>query len=185
MLEPRRARNPPPNHWGSVHTDKRAWSALPPPPLSPPNDPNDAKLAGMKVLQHTLATSSTWRTMEQDFALSLPRGCDTPEDWVQRVKTKTGRQDHIVKAGIVMALNPGCTCTWAANQVGRSEMHQYMVRGIALNARFHPFTRPQLKEQRDKLNNYKRSVYHTREMRAARLDAAQALLSMCGHNAWA
>ena len=169
-----RTRNPPPHSW-DAHLGSRM---PPPPPCGPPTNINEAKVAAMAVMQHTLSTTSTWRTMAQDYALSLPRTCTTPEEWVRMATLKSGRHEHIVKAGLVMALNPGCTCTWASEQVGRQDLKQYVVRGLALNVRFHPFTRPELVRVRDKLSNYKGHAKDARQIRAARLDAAVTLLSI-------
>lgn len=175
MME-RRARHPAYNNlWVTMHIEKR-WlggsTALPPP--LPPDSPNEAKMASMQVLQHTLCTSETWRSMEQTYALSLPLACATPEEWVQRTRCKA--HEHAIKAGLTMALNPGCSVAWASAQVGGKMLQQYVVRGLALNARFHPFTRLQLQAQCDKLSNYRPRT--PREMHDARLDAVDALLRL-------
>ena len=169
-----RTRNPPPHRW-EAHLES---VMTPPPPSGPPTNIKDAKMAAMEAMQETLSTTSTWRTMSQDYALSLPRTSTTPEDWVQMATLKAGRHEYIVKAGLVMALNPGCTSAWASEQVGRQNLKQYVVRGLALNVRFHPFTRPELLRARDKLSDYKGHTKDVRQIRAARLDAAVTLLSI-------
>lgn len=151
-----------------LNTDK----SVPPPPL--PVLRKHAKSTACAVIRTVLGTPKVQRTKAQKFALTLPLCADTVSDWVEQ-HFEAHRREHTLKTALVMALNPRNTGAWARKQTGARVGHMYIIKGLALHLRMHPFTRPEVQHACSMLLNYEPKVRRSPDPLAVRF--------RCSHDA--
>ena len=112
-----------------------------PPPL--PVEPKHARATAKAVREHTLAIRPEQRKQAHNFALATPLKATTIAEWVEQHRSLQ-RKEHTLKTALLMALYPKRTGVDVCKQVGCSIGHMYIVRGLALHLRMHPFTRSEV-----------------------------------------
>ena len=112
-----------------------------PPPL--PVDPKHARATAKAVREHTLAIRPEQRKQAHNFALATPLKATSIAEWVEQHRSLQ-RKEHTLKTALLMALYPKRTGVDVCKQVGCSIGHMYIVRGLALHLRMHPFTRSEV-----------------------------------------
>lgn len=157
--------------------------ALHPPPL--PIHSMHARATAKAVLMHTLQIHPAHRKQAHNFALAMPLTATSIAEWVEQ-HLCLQRKEHTLKTALFMALNPNRPAAWVLQQSGCSSGHMYVVRGLALHLRMHPFTRSEVQYACDHLLHYmarvkKLSVSPTAfgcNMNKRRMQAANTLLSL-------
>ena len=154
-----------------------------PPPL--PVASQHARATAKAVLVHTLNIHPMERKQAHNFALAMPLVATSITKWVEQ-QLASHRKEHTVKTALCMALNPSKPGTWACKRSGCSIGHMYVVKGLALHVRMHPFTRSEVEDAYDNLFYYATRYYssptslggsrqHPRD--GSHMQAADALLS--------
>lgn len=143
-----------------------------PPPL--PVLRKHARSTACAVIRAVLGTPKPKRTKAQKFALTLPLCADTVSGWVEQ-QFEAHRREHTLKTALVMALNPTNTGAWARKQTGARVGHMYIIKGLALHLRMHPFTRPEVQYACSMLLNYEPKVRRSPDPSAIRF--------RCSHDA--
>ena len=97
------------------------------------------------------------RTKAESFALSVPVQARSVSEWVEQ-QFCAHRKERTLKTALVMALNPQHTAAWARKQTGAHVGHMYVIKGLALHLRMHPFTLPDVHHACKMLLNYQPKV---------------------------
>ena len=106
------------------------------------------------------------RSKAQTFALTMPIRSESVNEWMEQ-QFCANRREHTVKTALVMALNPKHTGAWARKQTGAHVGHMYVIKGLALHLRMHPFTHLEVQHACKMLLNYQPNVRRTPAIRQA------------------
>lgn len=150
-----------------------------PPPL--PVALKHARATAEAVLRHTLDIHPTKRKQAHHFALAMPRVATSIGEWVEQ-QLGSHRKEHTLKTALCMALNPSKPGCWACKRSGCSIGHMYVVKGLALHVRMHPFTRSEVEDAYNNIFYYATRYYSLGGSRqhpryGSHMQAADALLS--------
>lgn len=97
-----------------------------------------AKASAAKLTATMRNLTQEQKTNAMHLALNLPIGeSKSVQRWVSVMRNR--RKAHTIKTGIIHALNPRKSASWAMGETGCTSQEVRVVAGIALNLRCHPF----------------------------------------------
>lgn len=126
-----------------------------------------AQATATAVLRSVLDVPPKKRTKAEKFALTLPLEAHSVTGWVDQ-QFCAHRKEHTLKTALVMALHPKNTGAWAREQTGAHVGHMYVIKGLALHLRMHPFTRPEVQHACAMLLDYQPKVRRSPDLHAHR-----------------